>query len=171
MNSFFPKNHKAQVGETMTWVVATIVIIVVLSFSILLSINIFKDKKFEVEKKTDLLAVKSLTGFLLTEDTNGKKVFDLIKSDEKIKDFEGNLAVDIFENYYHKEGEYDNVWFGINLKGLGLFHRENDYFKERPLTRKGGDISGGFCESVLLEVELSPDKNLELFLVWEKNGK
>ena len=171
-NSFFPKNHKAQVGETMTWVVATIVIIVILSFSILISVNLFKDKEFNVDRKTDLLATKSLTGFLLTEDKNGKKVFELIKSEEKINDFEGNLALDIFENYYQKKGEYENVWFGINLKGMGFFHRENDYFEKKPSTGKGGDISiGWFRQSVLLKIELNSEKNLELFLVGGKNEK
>lgn len=163
-------NKKAQVGETMTWVVATIVIIVVLSFSILISINIFEDKEFEVEKKTDLLVTKSLTGFLLTEDNNGIKVFDLIKNDEKINDFEGNLALDIFKKYYQKEGEYRDVWFGINLKGSGYFYRKNDYFGFRPSTRRG-DIVIGYSKSSLSKVELNSDKNLELFLVGGKNEK
>ena len=168
--SISQKMKKGQIAETMTWVVATIVIIVILSFSILISINIFGDKEFNVERKTDLLATKSLTGFLLTEDSNGVKVFELIKGGEKINDFEGNLALDIFENYYQKKGEYENVWFGINLKGSGYFYRKNDYFGSRPSTR-GGDIVIGYSKSSLSKIELNSDKNLELFLVGGKNEK
>lgn len=166
MNNFFPKNHRAQIGETLTWVVATIVIIVVLSLSILVSINIFDDKEFKVERNSDLLVMKSLTGYLLTE-KDGEKVFDLIKSDEKIKDFEGNLALQVFDRYNE---EYDDIWFGINFEGFGL--RKNDYFGLRPSTRTRGDISvGWFRQSVLLNVKLNLDKNLELFLVGGKNEK
>ena len=161
--SISQKMKKGQIAETMTWVVATIVIIVILSFSILISVNIFDDKEFKVERKTDLLATKSLTGFLLAEDSNGKKVFDLIKSDEKINDFEGNLALDIFKKYYQKEGEYRDVWFGINLKGGGYFYRKNDYFGGKPITPRGELLIGG-RQSVLLNVELNLEKNLELFL-------
>lgn len=108
MNSFFPKNHKAQVGETMTWVVATIVIVVVLSFSILISINIFDDKEFGVERKTDLLATKSLTGFLA-----GQSNLELIKNSVQSGDYD-NLE-NKFKPFLESLSIYDAVGWNLEI--------------------------------------------------------
>jgi len=57
-------SKRAQIGETMTWVVATLVIVVVLLISISLSIDIGDDKKaLLIDKKKDFIATMSITNF------------------------------------------------------------------------------------------------------------
>ena len=60
-------DRKAQIGETVTWMVATIVIVLVLAISILATTFIINpDKKitFSEDKQKDLVASKSITSFL-----------------------------------------------------------------------------------------------------------
>ena len=64
-DNIFLKSNKAQIAETTTWVVATMIIIVVLGISILFTVNVFNEKKISVnDKKKDFLATKSVTSFL-----------------------------------------------------------------------------------------------------------
>jgi hypothetical protein len=74
-------NKKAQIGETMTWVIATIVIVIILGLSIfVVSFDVFKkSKKFDLNKESDLLATKSITNFLMSN-------LDLIKDSTRNND-------------------------------------------------------------------------------------
>lgn len=61
----FIKNKKAQVSDTITWLVATMIIVVVLSISVFFTISISNQKKLFLEdREKDFLATKSITGFL-----------------------------------------------------------------------------------------------------------
>ena len=61
----FIKNKKAQVSDTITWIVATMIIVVVLSISVFFTISLSGQKKLFLEdREKDLLATKSITGFL-----------------------------------------------------------------------------------------------------------
>lgn len=58
-------NKKAQIGETMTWVIATIIIVVIMSIFIYTSTLLAKtksvnlpDSKIWEEKETDLISMK-----------------------------------------------------------------------------------------------------------------
>ena len=100
---------KAQVGETMTWVVATIIIIIILSFSIFIaSINPGKDKDISrlLDKQSDLLAKKSLVAYLLTEN-----IYNQLKEKENFDKNNGDLAQRIFKELYEKD--YEGVWLGF----------------------------------------------------------
>ena len=69
-------NKKAQIGETITWVVATLVIIVVLGISVLVTIPLGSEKKIKIEdKQKEFIATKSITN-LLSYDGN----VDLLRS-------------------------------------------------------------------------------------------
>ena len=69
-------NKRAQIGETMTWVIATLVIVVILSISILFTIPLGSDKQIRIEdKEKDFLATKSVTSFL-----SKKENIDLLDS-------------------------------------------------------------------------------------------
>jgi len=91
-------NKRAQLGETMTWVVATIIIIVILVFSVFMISPITKNKKFESDKKTDLLATKDISSFLL-EDSNVELIKNSVENEnydnfeEKFTAFLKNLQV------------------------------------------------------------------------------
>ncbi len=101
-------NKKAVVGETLTWIVATLIIVVILIFSIfvtsLLSVGrSFGSKELSSVNKNDLLVTKSLTGYLLTTD-GGEKVFELLKEEKISNDFNENLAFKIFRGLH--SGDY-----------------------------------------------------------------
>ena len=156
---------KAQIGETMTWIVATVIIIVILIFSIFVTGIVGKDKEFKIWPKKDLLATKSLSGYLSTQDDSGKKVFEQLKEEQDLNDFNGNLAKKIFEGLYKLS--YNHViWLGINFEGFSL-DRKNDYFGSyaRTYRKKGGDISWGYYFSVSEKINLTEDKWIELILM------
>lgn len=121
-------NKKGQIGETMTWVIATIIIIVILIVSIVITSflgTIGVHKNYKSYRYTDLIAMKSLAGYLLTPDVkgSGENIFNKLKEDEEFTELNeenGNLAWDIFNGFYNKD--YHLVWFGIS-------HKKNDYFK------------------------------------------
>lgn len=61
-------NRRGQVGETMTWVVATLIIVVILSMSILATTILSNSNKkfiFLNDKKKDFIATVSITNFLM----------------------------------------------------------------------------------------------------------
>lgn len=62
-------NKKAQIADTMTWIVATLVIIVVLGILVFATIGISGSKPIFLEdKKKDFIATKSITSFLRNQD-------------------------------------------------------------------------------------------------------
>lgn len=68
-------NKKAQVGETMTWVVATIVIIVILILTIYVALILAKTKAIEigdlkVKEGEDILNVKTSLAHELANNKN-----------------------------------------------------------------------------------------------------
>lgn len=122
------KDKKAQIGETMTWVIATIIIVVILIVSIFITSIlgiVGSPKEYRtIGMKPDLVPIKSLTSYLLTHDLEGseKTIFAKLKGDEEFDELNGpngKLASRIFNNFY--EDDYYFIWLGINVK-------ENDYF-------------------------------------------
>jgi len=114
-------NKKGQVSSTMTWVVATTAIIVVLILSILVVQFHFKNKKFENTKEdSDLLVIKSMTGYLKTGNA-----FSDLKNDGDFNNINGNLAKNVFEGLYSKE--YPGFWMGIYDRDIARWIK-NSYF-------------------------------------------
>jgi len=77
-------NKKAQVGETITWIVATIIIIVILVISVfIVSLSPKRDKDHLqlIDKQKDFIATKSIVNFLMED-------FDLVKSSIESKKYE-----------------------------------------------------------------------------------
>ena len=70
-------NKKAQIAETMTWVVATIIILVILAIAIFAaSIMSVVTRTINVEAdESTVLLKKSLQGYLLTQDSGGENIF------------------------------------------------------------------------------------------------
>ena len=97
-------NKRAQVADTMTWVVATIIIVVVLGISIIATNFVVSSQKpiFLDDKKKEFLATKSITSFLTK-----KENVDLLKN-EDYKSF-GNHIVKLLEisrsNFLVKGGD------------------------------------------------------------------
>ncbi len=152
-------NKRAVVSETLTWVVATVIIIVILVFSIFITsllaegknlIKDNKDKKFEFENKKDLLAAKSVSGYLLTTDDFGEKVFEQIVEEGDLNDFNGPIGVSIFKNYEtekyqeikhleDEDGSLKGVWLRLQADPVSVkwptrfpLSIQENYFPEGP---------------------------------------
>jgi hypothetical protein len=155
---------KAEIGETLSWVVATIIIVVMLIISGFV-VSVLKERSYKdisLTDTSDLLASKSLTAYLLSETDSGEKVFERIKNKEELDNYTGNLAVNIFKELY--EGEYPfNIWLGINFEGIGV--RKNSYFGAMPIGMRGGDISFKDVEFFSQKIQLNNDKWIELILM------
>ena len=106
-------NKKAQIADTMTWVVATLVIIVVLGILVLVTKGIPGNKLIYLEdKEKDFIATKSITSFL-RNDVN----VDLLKEEnyEGFKVKTGNLLRNFPKSLIGGAGKWN---FEINGEGL-----------------------------------------------------
>lgn len=134
-NKLQMKNKRAQIGETITWVVATVIIILILAISLSVSsFYIRNSKDLSFFKTTDTLASKSFFSYLLTKDTEGSIVYEQLKKQENLNEFNGNLGKKIFLDFYAKE--HEGVWVGILTNKLGYLGEPdslpNNYFGDRP---------------------------------------
>jgi hypothetical protein len=104
-------NKKAQIGETMTWIVATIIIAIILIITILLASSPgIKHKELPYTNNVDLFADKSLSAYLLTKDSGGATVYTELSNGE-VNDFNKNLANEIFVGLY--SGYYTYLIFSL----------------------------------------------------------
>ena len=160
------KSKRAQVGETLTWIVATVIIVLILVVSIFVSNFYLKNsKEIGFLKRTDTLASKSLFSYLLTKDTDGNNVHTQLKNQENLNEFNGNLGKKIFQEYYGSE--YEDVWVGIILDRKLLPALPNDFFGRRPSgVRPSGEISakGKYVSSISEKIYINENKILELIL-------
>ena len=167
----FMKDKRSQIGETMTWVVATVIIIVILLVSIFIATSYLgKNKGADfLAKRSDLLASESFFAYLLTEDTGGQTVYEQLRDEENLNDFNGNLAIRIFDGFYGEE--YPEVWIGIATNIAVSPSIKNEYFGSKPVL-KGGDPKYPFAESikkpdkpyVSQRITLNEIKSIELVL-------
>ena len=169
-------NKRAQVGETMTWVIATIVIVVILIFSIFIVSFKLKDesKEFKTQNKdSDLIAAKSLLGYLSTKDSNGMTVYEQLKDKNDSKDvkgifdeFNGNLAKNIFLKLYKNDYREDRIWLGVYYDVVGIGPKRNIYFESSHVDIKGGDQNWKktMMPYALEEIKLDEERWLVLVL-------
>ena len=158
-NSFLEK--KAQIGDTMTWVVATLIIVAVLAISIFASKFVLPEIKpiFLDDKKKDFLATKSITSFLREE-----KNVNLLKSgnEEKIQSEIGKFLQKASSGEgtnpggWNLEIEKNNEKVGVNhyrvvgssFAGIGLIEtvksiaEETDFYSQTEF--KSGDYETEF---------------------------
>lgn len=108
-------NKKGQEGETLTWIFATILIVVVLFASIGVTTIITKKVvlTFSTGERADLLVTKSLVAYLLTLEGD-KTIYENLSNSEDLNDFDGNLAVRIFRGLYSQR--YSSIWMGIGWR-------------------------------------------------------
>lgn len=88
------KNKKAQIGETMTWVIATIIIIAILVFSIYASSLLAKTKKtifYKDKRESDLIMEKSLFAYFSLDDEGKTLIYNRLKQQEFYADFDAKI--------------------------------------------------------------------------------
>ncbi len=87
-----PKDKKAQIGETMTWVVATIVIIVILIISIYAASLLAQKNKIirykEYERESDIVMEKSIFAYFLSGDNS---IYNELVQQEFYADFDDKI--------------------------------------------------------------------------------
>lgn len=96
-------NKRGAIGETLTWVVATLVIIVVLGFSIFYVSLGISDKEVSYKdgsgKVVDYVAGQSLLGYLLTE-RRGEPIFKAIAGVASDADYGGVIDTVLFNSVF-----------------------------------------------------------------------
>jgi len=174
-------NKKGQVSETMTWVVATVAIIVILTLSVFIVQWGFKKKSFDVQSGTsDLLVTKSFMGYLLSDDGKGQQIWGQVK-DKKIFPTPDVVSVDkafiknVFLNLYKEKYNSNQILLRIESEWCGW----DPIIKASPgacdtsitLSNSGGLVPDKrntkmFYDRIKLKDEGAKDKNtiLELFL-------
>ncbi len=154
-----------QMGETITWVVATVVIIVILLISIFISTSYLGGQKTASFSKTnDVFTSKSFFAYLLTGE--GETIYEQIKKEENLNDFNGKLAVDIFKKFYKED--YEDIWLGTVLIEMAFFekHTSNKFFGNEPKKVKSTNL-GGIIDYPSIRTKIKLD-NL-LFVQGEEN--
>ena len=137
------QNKKAQTGDTITWLVATIAIVVILLGSILMaSFTLGKIGGVTITKQADTLATKSFFSWLLTKDANGQTVAEQIKTDKNLGDDDGQLALNIFNTYY--KPDYAKLWVGVIGSQVGQRgFVDNKYFGSIGIPSSTGNYPAG----------------------------
>ena len=124
-------NRKGQIADTMVWLVATIIIVIVLLFSLFISQSLFGDKGISDLNIDNLIVQKSLSSYVLKV---GKS--DLAMEKLHVADDEG-LALRVFGD------ESKIIWVGFIDSGEYV---SNDYFGKNPRDDslpRGSSLVGG----------------------------
>ncbi len=116
-------NNRGQIGETMTWVVGTLVIIVILAISIfIVSSRVFENDRTikAVNLNSNLLVTKSLLGYLSTGDNfeqlRNEKTY--LENPSSIVKIDKTLAQKVlFGLYKDKDYSAGLISFGISSEG------------------------------------------------------
>ncbi len=147
-------DKKAQIGDTITWFVATIIIIVILTVSIYVSSLLGAAKVVSAElplskeDNSDILAKESLFSFLLTK-PNDRKIYDALISD----------------------GEVD---LNIPNFGIGVFNKISNETKKILVLKKDGRIVFGNLVQDYTHIEklnLDSRTELDIYFYEVKNEK
>ncbi|MFH1325418.1 MAG: hypothetical protein ABIH49_01450 [archaeon] len=127
-------NKKSQVGETITWVVATLIIFVILSVSIysasLLArssrVMSFADLPDSANGLSEILSKESLFAYLQTKNSNGQTINEQMSNDRRLNNFENELATKIFRGVFGSD-----VVFLLNERtNAGNFARHENVFQK-----------------------------------------
>ncbi len=173
------QNKKAQIANTVMWIIATIAIVVILFITLFVTNIIKKQKSFEVVKYNDVIGMKSLASYLLTWNSSGERIFTQISEDQNLNEFSGKIGEAIFKQFKH-EGFPWGVWLGVTSKASGALQilTEGNYFGDYPSTIRGGrwGLWTGVrsvpyvSEKVKLDERINrknSDKYVELILVYQ----
>jgi len=150
-------NKKGQIGETLTWTVATIIIIVILAISILVVSFNFSSKKF-VYDEHDLTVLKSMSAYLLTDGNYNK-----LSHGGDLETFNDNgLATKIFQDNYREDyPDYNRLGIvhdgGYVITDYLFFGTEEQY-REAPTSYNLRTKEDTY---ILEEIKLNENQNFE----------
>ena len=110
------KNQKkGQIAETVTWLVATVVILVILSMAIYTASILSKTNRAVTigADGSPILLKKSLQGYLFSNDSTGEKIFTKLEKNKVFDSFSEELGRKIFKD---PSGNFE-----FSLKLVSLF--------------------------------------------------
>lgn len=162
-------NKRAQISEGLTWIVATIAIIIILLFSVFISSFFFTGKdQIKNSLFSSNINQKSMLSYLLTKE-NGNTIYSEITASENISNTNGNLALKVFRDLY--KNNYLEIWFGISELGEGLLGtslngKDNEFFGKKPsLTAAGAFGAVATKEADSATLKFADKKFLEAMFV------
>ncbi len=179
------QNKNGQIGETMTWIVATIIIVVILTISIFIasSASVLKSKIIQGSyfQTADVLASKSMFSYLLTPDSSGKITHTQLKEEGNLNEFNGNSGLQVFRRLYQDDylNNPNNIWLGIVIKteekvnGESCLNEkefcvlnslENSFFGKRPIGSRNTEIGYHAIPYTSEKIKLNETHSIELSL-------
>ncbi|MFZ1970766.1 MAG: hypothetical protein WAU65_01130 [Candidatus Nanoarchaeia archaeon] len=165
-NNFLIKSKQAQVSETITWVVATIIILVILIVSTFLASLVGKSKVFPPMNHQDLFAEKSFTSYLLTKDISGLPIYYELGQQGNLSSSNGNLASVLFNSLY--EGYYSKgIYLGLLDSDKQVIGDKNPYFNG-PAAAVVSIESNPAVSTIFYKISLDNNKFVQLIL-WHQN--
>lgn len=134
---------KGQVGESLTWIVATIVIVIVLIVGIYLTgaggiVKGVLNKDVHYIRTVDRFADKSLNGVLLSSHQESGIIYNKLRQEGTLVEQDKEsamLSTRVFRDLYNLQ--YREIWFGVSTLDEGLLDstyngRSNEYFGSKP---------------------------------------
>lgn len=100
-------NKKAQLGETMTWAVATVIIVLILVFSLFISAKMGEAKEItrvfseDYEHSADLIMGKTILVYFLLDENKKDLVHQFLQEQEDAEEF--------YVGFENKLGEIESV--------------------------------------------------------------
>jgi hypothetical protein len=170
-------NKKAQISEGITWIVATIAILIILLFSLFLTSFVLKNKQISSDFFSDTINQKSFLSYLLTSGDDGGIIYSKINADGNLNNFNGNLAMKIFNGLY--KDKYSEIWIGVSRLTTGVFGAtsksgiDNSFFGSKPPSIVSGHYgSAALKESFSSTLPLRKDGDYQLFTeaIFTKKG-
>ncbi len=152
-------NKKGQVGDTTTWVFATLIILFILFVAIfsLKIVGLNSSLKNVGGTYADDIIQKSAFGFLETKNSQGMKFFEVLKNSGEMDEESNFLANKIFID--NKDNYYWKISFGIGSEWKYFFLTDDSVREDNAL------------EKLLLFIQpvyLSKNKLFELRLFFPK---
>jgi len=148
-------NKKAQIGETITWIIATIIIIGILTISVFIS-SALGEGKSEIRvdgKEKDLLISKSITAYLLTKTEKGKTVYEELRDEEIVDQNIKKLT--------------ENIFWDMNKGKYGVHTYLEDKINSQYLfTEKKKFQAENYGDPMVYKIKIGKDKTL-MVSIWE----
>jgi len=165
-------NNKAQIGETMTWMVGTIIIIIMLAMSVfILSSSLFEnDRKISLRSiNSDLIVTKSFLGYLLTGDNfNQLRNTELRLVTDSVSRSDDEIVKKIFFELGSNEYSGD-IWLGVLKEGCGWNKDTQTNVQPSCAPNKRKVIASGCITGVFYDrIKLNDDSIAELMIGCKK---
>ncbi len=153
------KTKLGQIGDTITWIVATLVIFAVLFIAVLFTnySDAFSKKEIPSVKAVDIFAQKSFLSFLNTDEA-GETNFKKFINAENLDEVSGKLAQKIFLEFY--KTDFSLIWVGFASNERTFKYLPNPYFEM--YTIMSGDTFTNIPSYFIERIKLTEQKFIEI---------